>query len=1151
MTIPKKRNPGRQVFFEHPEPTAENPQETITESESESISSTPISQAKTNIDMNNNPNFDSLLTALKAARDGDFTVRLPENNGLGEIAIVFNEMIVINQNFAEEMRRISLEVGEEGELTARASLTESKGSWKSSIYAVNGLINNLARPTTEVSRVLEAVANGDLSKKINLELQGKSLKGEFYHIGTIVNQMVDKLNSFSSEVTRVAQEVGTEGKLGVQAKVEGVSGVWKELTNNVNEMASNLTNQVRNIAKVATAISVGDLTQKITVETRGELQRLKDTINLMVDSLNTFASEVTRVAKEVGTEGTLGGQAKVKGVAGTWKELTDNVNGMAANLTLQVRNIAEVATAVAEGDLNQKITVDAQGEILELKTTLNKMVDQLNAFSSEVTRVAKEVGSEGILGGQAQVEGVSGTWKDLTDNVNGMASNLTYQVRNIAEVATAVAEGDLSKKITAEAQGEILELKTTLNKMVDRLNAFSSEVTRVAKEVGSKGVLGGQAEVEGVAGTWKDLTDNVNGMAANLTLQVRNIAEVATAVAEGDLSKKITAEAQGEILELKTTLNKMVDQLNAFSGEVTRVAKEVGSEGTLGGQAEVEGVAGTWKDLTDNVNGMAANLTLQVRNIAEVATAVAEGDLTQKITVEAQGEILELKTTLNKMVDQLNAFSSEVTRVAKEVGSEGILGGQAEVKGVSGTWKDLTDNVNGMAANLTYQVRNIAEVATAVAEGDLTQKITVEAQGEILELKTTLNKMVDQLNAFSSEVTRVAKEVGSEGILGGQAEVKGVSGTWKDLTDNVNGMAANLTLQVRNIAEVATAVAQGDLTQKITVEAQGEILELKSTLNKMVDQLNTFSSEVTRVAKEVVAGQLGGQAKVQDVRGVWKDLTDNVNTMAANLTEQVKKIAQVAIAVAKSSEEMMSESQTMSQASQETSTQAESVSSTAEQVSANAQSVATGVEEMTASIREIAKNATNAAQVATTAVETAEITNETIGKLGVSSAEIGNVIKVITSIAQQTNLLALNATIEAARAGEAGKGFAVVANEVKELAKQTASATEDISQKIEAIQGDTKGAVEAIGQITTIINQINDIQNTIASAVEEQTATTNEIARNVNQAAEGSSGIARNITSVAQAAQSTNNSAAKTQQSATELSKTAGDLQELVNQFKF
>ena len=690
MTIPKKRNSGLQVFFEDTEINVEKKTETITESET--ILSTPRSQLKTDIDINNNPNINPLLVAMKAARDGDFTVRIPENNGLGEVAIVFNQMIAINQNFAEEIGRISREVWQEGELTTRKSFTEVKGSWKSSIDSLNELINNWTKPSREVSLVLEAVANGDLSKKINFQFEGKPLNEEFYRIGSIVNQIVDKLNSFSSEVTRVAQEVGTEGKLGVQAKVEGLSGVWKELT--------------------------------------------------------------------------------------------------------------------------------------------------------------------------------------------------------------------------------------------------------------------------------------------------------------------------------------------------------------------------------DNVNGMADHLTLQVRNIAEVATAVAQGDLTQKITVDAQGEILELKTTLNQMVDQLNGFSSEVSRVAKEVGTEGILGGQAKVEGVAGTWKELTDNVNGMAANLTLQVRNIAEVATAVAQGDLTQKITVDVQGEILELKTTLNKMVDQLNGFSSEVSRVAKEVGTEGTLGGQAKVEGVAGTWKELTDNVNGMAANLT-------------------------------------------------------------------------------------------EQVKKIAKAAIAVAKSSEEMMAESQTMSQASQETSTQAESVSSNAAQVSANVQSVATGVEEMTTSIQEIAKNATNAAQVATTAVKTAETTNETIGKLGVSSAEIGNVIKVITSIAQQTNLLALNATIEAARAGEAGKGFAVVANEVKELAKQTASATEDISQKIEAIQGDTRGAVEAIGQITTIINQINDIQGTIASAVEEQTATTNEIARNVNQAAERSSGIALNITSVAKTAQSTSNGAAKTQKSATELSKTAGDLHELVNQFKF
>src|SRR6187455_1640855 len=465
----------------------------------------------------------------------------------------------------------------------------------------------------------------------------------------------------------------------------------------------------------------------------------------MVDQLNSFAGEVTRVAKEVGSEGKLGGQAQVKGVGGVWKDLTENVNLMAANLTGQVRNIAEVTTAVASGDLSKKITVDVQGEILELKNTINVMVDQLNGFASEVTRVAREVGTEGKLGGQAQVPGVAGTWADLTENVNLMAANLTGQVRNIAEVTTAVARGDLSKKITVEVKGEILELKNTINTMVDQLNAFASEVTRVAREVGTEGKLGGQAQVEGVAGTWADLTDNVNLMAANLTGQVRNIAEVTTAVALGDLSKKITVDVKGEILELKSTINTMVDQLNSFAGEVTRVAREVGTEGKLGGQARVEGVAGTWKDLTDNVNLMATNLTNQVRGIADVVTAVAQGDLKRKLSVDAKGEIALLADTINGMIETLATFADQVTNVAREVGIEGKLGGQARVPGAAGLWRDLTDNVNQLAANLTTQVRAIAEVSTAVTKGDLTRSITVEASGEVAALKDNINEMIRNL----------------------------------------------------------------------------------------------------------------------------------------------------------------------------------------------------------------------------------------------------------------------------------------------------------------------------------------------------------------------------------------------------------------------
>jgi len=697
----------------------------------------------------------ALLQSLQAMKAGDFSVRMASDRAglIGKIADTFNDIVAANERMAQQLEHVGNVVGREGRSRQRVKFALANGAWGEMEVSVNTLIEDLLWPTSEVTRVIGAVAQGDLLQTVRLEVDGRPLKGEFLRSANIVNRMIEQLSVFTSEVTRVAREVGTEGKLGGQAKVREVTGVWKDLTDNVNSMASNLTAQVRSISDVTIAVANGDLSKKITVDVRGEILQLKEAINVMVDQLRAFASEVTRVAREVGTEGKLGGQAIVPGVAGTWKDLTDNVNSMASNLTDQVRSIAEVTTAVARGDLSRKITVDVRGEILELKETINTMVDQLNAFAWEVTRVAREVGTEGKLGGQAQVPGVAGTWKDLTDNVNLMAGNLTAQVRNIAEVATAIATGDLSKKITVDVRGELLLLKDTLNTMVEQLRSFAAEVTRVAREVGTEGKLGGQAHVPGVAGTWKDLTDNVNLLGANLTTQVRNIAEVTTAVARGDLSRKITVDVKGEILELKNTINTMVDQLNAFASEVTRVAREVGTEGRLGGQAEVPGVAGTWKDLTDTVNVMAANLTEQVRGIVKVVTAVANGDLKQQLTVQSKGEVAALAETINNMTDTLAVFADQVTTVAREVGVEGRLGGQANVPGASGTWKDLTGNVNLLAANLTTQVRAIAEVATAVTKGDLTRSIQVQARGEVAELKDNINTMIGNLRLTTDRNT--------------------------------------------------------------------------------------------------------------------------------------------------------------------------------------------------------------------------------------------------------------------------------------------------------------------------------------------------------------------------------------------------------------
>ncbi|MGH3361175.1 MAG: HAMP domain-containing protein, partial [Nocardioides sp.] len=837
-----------------------------------------------------------LLDALNAMRDGNFRKRLPvSGTGMGaDLAIVFNEIAERQQHLTSELGRVQRVAGREGRYSERLGAGVGEGGWTKAIEAANNLVSDLVRPTGELARVVTAVSEGDLTQRMDVELDGQALRGEPLKLARRVNGLVDQLSGISHEITRVTREVGTEGKLGGQARVRNADGSWRDLIDAVNAMSSRLTAQVRDIALVTTAVANGDLSKTVTVEVSGEMAQLKVTVDRMVDQLSSFASEVTRVAREVGTEGRLGGQADVHGVSGTWKDLTDSVNIMASNLTSQVRGISSVAQAVARGDLSQQITVTARGEVAELAQTLNSMTATLQTFADEVTRVAREVGTEGILGGQADVPGVAGRWKDLTESVNSMADNLTAQVRDIAQVTTAVARGDLSQKITVDVKGELAELKSTVNTMVDQLSSFADQVTRVAREVGSDGILGGQADVPGVAGTWKDLTDSVNSMASNLTNQVRNIAQVTTAVARGDLSQKITVDVRGELAELKTTVNTMVDQLSSFADEVTRVAREVGGEGQLGGQAAVPGVSGTWRDLTDSVNFMAGTLTAQVRNIAEVTTAVALGDLTRSITVEARGEILELKSTVNTMVQQLSSFADEVTRVAREVGTEGQLGGQADVHDVSGTWKDLTENVNMMAANLTSQVRNIAEVTTAVASGDLTRKITVDARGEILELKSTVNTMVDQLSSFADEVTRVAREVGTEGILGGQARVPGVAGTWRDLTDSVNSMAGNLTNQVRSIATVSTGVARGDLSQKIAIDARGEVAALASTINAMVDTLRAFADEVTRVAREVgTEGILGGQAHVRGVAGTWKDLTDSVNSMAGNLTSQVRSIALV------------------------------------------------------------------------------------------------------------------------------------------------------------------------------------------------------------------------------------------------------------------
>jgi methyl-accepting chemotaxis protein len=883
---------------------------------------------------------------------------------------------------------------------------------------------------------MDAFNTGDFT--IRLPKERYDIYGE---LADSYNKMAEMAGGVTKEMSRVAKVAGTEGKLTERASVPGVVGGWKDAVDALNGLIDAIATSTLEIERILDNISRGNLTEQFAVPVAGDFKVMSDTVNRTVDSFNLIGSEVARVAKEVGVEGNLGTQGEVPGVAGAWKELTDNVNALAANVTNQMRDIAKVSTAIANGDLTQKITVEVKGEIQQLKENINGMVDRLNLIGSEVARVAREVGVEGNLGTQGEVPGVAGAWKELTDNVNALAANVTNQVRDIAKVSTAIANGDLTQKITVEVKGEIQQLKENINGMVDRLNLIGSEVARVAREVGVEGNLGTQGEVPGVAGAWKELTDNVNALAANVTNQVRDIAKVATALANGDLTQKITLEVKGEIQQLKETINSMVDKVNLIGSEVSRVTREVGVEGKLGAQGAVPGIAGTWKELTDNVNMLSANLKNQVGDIAKVATALANGDLTQKVTVDAKGEIQQLKETINSMVDKVNLIGSEVSRVTREVGVEGKLGAQGEVPGIAGTWKELTDNVNMLSANLRDQVRDIAKVANALANGDLTQKVTVDAKGDIQQLKETINSMVDKVNLIGSEVSRVTREVGVEGKLGAQGEVPGIAGTWKELTDNLNTQSANLKNQVGDIAKVATALANGDLTQKITVDAKGDILQLKDTINSMVDRLNVLVARVRDSANTVASSAQGIAATGTEMSTSTTQVAASVEQIAKGAQDQAEKTDSASKAV-----------EQISKAAIEVAERGDEVNRAASAANKSAQTGLITVNEVVKSMQRIS--------------EVAEKTSSTVETMAQRGEEIAMTLGVITDIASQTNLLALNAAIEAARAGEAGRGFAVVAEEIRKLAENSRKSAGEIAELVKSIQEETVSASEAAKTMT-------------------------------------------------------------------------------------
>ncbi|MDA2913207.1 methyl-accepting chemotaxis protein [Acidobacteriia bacterium AH_259_A11_L15] len=666
----------------------------------------------------------ALLDALKSVRKGDFSVRLPTGkNGLrAETAEAFNDVVSLNESLTNEFARVSKIVGEEGKLTERVSLGPVTGSWRTNVDSINALIRNLGQPTTEAARVLTAVAEGDLSKKMALEVEGKPIQGEFRRIGTTFNAMVDQLNTFAAEVTRVAREVGTEGKLGGQAEVKGVAGTWKDLTDNVNALAGNLTAQVRNIAAVTTAVANGDLSKKITVEVKGEILALKNTINQMVDQLNTFAAEVTRVAREVGTEGKLGGQAEVKGVAGTWKDLTDNVNALAGNLTAQVRNIAAVTTAVANGDLSKKITVEVKGEILALKNTINGMVVTLSMIIGDINSVMAAVG-EGVLTRTIEVE-AGGEFASMVSGINATLENLRRIVAELRGAGTSI--GQASQQMLSSAQ--------EMNAMITQTSASAEQIAQGATTQAQQ-IAEASQEGEAVGGTASDTLTKANGM--------NEMAESANkAAAAGKKTMEETVEKTALLLEGSKESVARIEALSKSSEqirEIVDILRDIATQtNILAINAAIEAVrAGQhgkgFAVVAEEVKTLSADSKEQARKIANLVKAVQEETEGTVTTIKTMGENVELgrisiEQTAEAFAD-MNRSIEATSTTARE-----IAVAAANQKNSIGSISQSLDKVRGIAA----------DTSTSSTQSAAATKRLLERMQELAGTATTLAEMSEK-----------------------------------------------------------------------------------------------------------------------------------------------------------------------------------------------------------------------------------------------------------------------------------------------------------------------------------------------------------------------------------------------------------------------
>jgi len=1027
----------------------------------------------------------------------------------------------------------------EGKLATRGDASKHQGDYRKIVQGVNDTLDAVIGPLNVAAKYVDQISKGDIPAKIT-----DNYNGDFNEIKNNLNMCIDAINGLVADAGTLV-EAAVEGKLATRADASKHQGDYRKIVQGVNETLDAVIGPLNVAAKYVDQISKGAIPAKVTETYKGDFNEIKNNLNMCIDSINGLVADAGTLV-QAAVEGKLATRADASKHQGDYRKIVQGVNETLDAVIGPLNVAAKYVDQISKGAIPAKITETYKGDFNEIKNNLNACIDAVNALVADANLLSKAA-VEGKLATRADASKHQGDYRKIVQGVDDCLDAVIGPLNVAAKYVDQISKGAIPAKITDKYNGDFNEIKNNLNACIDAVNALVADAATLAKAA-VEGKLATRADASKHQGDYRKIVQGVDDCLDAVIGPLNVAAKYVDQISKGAIPAKITDNYNGDFNEIKNNLNMCIDAVNALVADAAMLAKAA-VEGKLATRADASKHQGDYRKIVQGVDDCLDAVIGPLNVAAKYVDQISKGAIPAKITDTYNGDFNEIKNNLNACIDAVNALVADAAMLSKAA-VEGKLATRADASKHQGDYRKIVQGVDDCLDAVIGPLNVAAKYVDQISKGAIPAKITDTYNGDFNEIKNNLNACIDAVNALVADANLLSKAA-VEGKLATRADATKHQGDYRKIVQGVDDCLDAVIGPLNVAAKYVEDISKGAIPAKITDNYNGDFNTIKNNLNTCIDAVNALVADANMLAQAAADGELATRADASKHQGDFRKVVDGVNNTLDTVVAPLKAAAETATALASSSEELSAVSQQMSANAEETATQSNVVSAAAEQVTKNLQTVATATEEMSASIKEISKSAVESAKVATSAVKTAETTNATVAKLGESSAEIGQVIKVITSIAQQTNLLALNATIEAARAGEAGKGFAVVANEVKELAKETAKATEDIGRKIDAIQGDTKGAVEAIGQITTVINQLNDISNTIASSVEEQTATTNEITRNVQEGAKGASQVAENIVSVAQAAKSTTQGANDTQTAAGELTRMAAELQKVVSRFRF